>query len=77
MLAVQYYPPFNEKASGSIRQIWILGVFGLSQYLVATALLACRGRSRARWPGYVAVTLSLTRLLIAKLLPENARTCAT
>lgn len=72
MLAVQYYPPFNDKVPGSIRQIWILCVFGLAQYLFAVALLAYRVRFKAKWPGYLAVTLSLLPLLIAKFLPENA-----
>ncbi len=72
MLAVQYYAPFDEKATSSLRQIWAVGVFLLVQYVLARALLACRLRSKTKWPGHVAVTLAVLPLLIAKLLPANS-----
>ena len=72
MLAVQYYPPFNEKATPLFRQIWALGAFILVQYLLAWALLSYRLRTKAKWPGFIAVGLSILPLLAAKFLPANA-----
>ena len=72
MLGVQYYPPFNEKALPVFRQIWAVGIFLAVQYLLAAALLAYRARSKAKWPGHLAVTLSLMPLLAAKFIPANS-----
>ena len=72
MLAVQYRSPFNEKASPVVRQIWVVGCFLLVQYVLAWALLAYRLRTKAKWPGYTAVTLAILPLLAAKFLPANA-----
>ena len=71
MLVVQYYPPFNEKAALPFRQIWAVAIFLLLQYLLARVLLTCRLRSKAKWPGYMAVSLSILPLLAAKFLPAN------
>ena len=71
MLALQYYPPFNAKTVPLFRQIWALGVFLLVQYLLALALLTYRQRVKAKWPGFVAVTLAILPLLAAKFLPAN------
>ncbi len=72
MLGVQYYAPFDEKVPRAIRQVWIIGVYALGQYLLATALLAYRRGTKTKWPGYIAVGLALLPLLVAKLLPGNA-----
>lgn len=72
MLGVQYYAPFNEKIPHAIRQVWIIGVYALGQYVLASALLIYRRRAKAKWPGYAAVTLALVPLFIAKFSPENA-----
>ena len=72
MLGVQYYAPFNEKIPSAVRQIWVIGVFALGQYLLASALLVYRRGTKAKWPGYIAVALALLPLLVAKLAPGNA-----
>ena len=72
MLGVQYYAPFSEKLPHGIRQIWVIGLYALGQYLLASALLLYRRGTKAKWPGYVAVTLAILPLLAAKFFPENA-----
>ena len=71
MLAVQYSGGF-EKSPPLVRQIWALLAFAAAQYLIAVALLACRQRTRARWPGWLAVVVAITPLLVAKFLPANS-----
>ena len=71
MLAIQYYPPFDEKANLWLRQIWVVGAFLAFQYALALALLTYRQRVKVKWPGFVAVTLAIVPLLVAKLLPSN------
>ena len=71
MLAVQYSGGF-EKTPSIPRQIWALGAFAVAQYVLAAALLVCRRRTKARWPGWLAVLLAVTPLLVAKFLPVNA-----
>ena len=72
MLGAQYYAPFDEKIPHAIRQIAIIGAYASGQYLLASALLVYRRRTKAKWPGYAAVALALVPLFIAKLSPENA-----
>lgn len=69
MLALQYYPPFDAKAGPGLRQIYIILCFLLFQYAVAAWLLFWRSRTRSRWPGHLAVAVSVTPLLLAKLSP--------
>ena len=76
MLAVQYYPPFDEKASPVFRQIWAFALFLLVQYLLACALLAYRRSSKAKWPGHTAVALAIFPFLSAKFLSANLGTSA-
>ncbi len=76
MLALQYYPPFDEKAPAAFRQIWAVGGFLILQYGLARALLACRTRTKAKWPGHLAVALAITPLLVAKFLPTNTGAAA-
>ncbi len=71
MLAVQYDSPFNDKLPAAVRQVWIIGVYALVQYVLASALLAYRTRAKGKWPGHVAVALALLPLLLAKFLPAN------
>ena len=71
MLAVQYAGGF-EAASPTLRPIWALVGFGAVQYILATALLAIRRRTKARWPGWVTIFVALLPLLAAKLLPINS-----
>ena len=68
MLALQYSGRLDASA---LRQVWVVAVYALGQYLIARALLICRARSKAKWPGYVAVALALVPLLAAKFLPAN------
>ena len=75
-LGLQYYGPFKENAPHAVRQIWIIGVYTLGQYLLARALLLYRQRTKAKWPGYTAVALALLPLLAAKLVPEQAAASA-
>ena len=72
MLAVQYSGGVDDRVPLAIRQIWTVGFYALSQYLLAASLLFCRTRTKAKWPGYVAVALALAPLLVAKLAPINA-----
>ena len=72
MLGLQYYPPFNDKLPHVVRQFWVVVVYALGQYLLASALMQYRRHIKAKWPGYLAVTLAILPLLAAKLLPGNA-----
>ena len=72
MLAMQYSGGVNPDTGQALRQIWVLGAYALGQYLLACALLWRRKGTKAKWPGYVAVTLALSPLLAAKLLPGYA-----
>ncbi len=71
VLALQYDAPFNEKLPSGIKQIWIIGVYALGQYVLANALLWYRGQVKAKWPGYLAVFLAIVPLLAAKLTPDH------
>ena len=73
MLAVQYSGGF-EKSPPVLRQIWPVIGFTVAQYVLASALLFYRRHTKARWPGWLAVLLAITPLLIAKFLPVNAPT---
>ncbi len=70
MLGVQYTDFFNEKLPGA-RQLWVIATFALVQYVLAAALANYRARMKLKWPGYVAVTLALLPLLLAKLVSAN------
>ena len=76
MLAVQYSGGF-EKSLPALKPIWPLAAFALVQYLLAMGLLLCRRRTKARWPGWLAVALALLPLLVAKFLPANAPTAGS
>ena len=71
MLAVQYSGGF-EATAPALRPIWAVVGFAAMQYVVATALLGIRKRTKSRWPGWVAILLTVLPLLAAKLLPINA-----
>ena len=76
MLTVQYLGGFEQKATYPLRPILAVLVFAVGQYLLAVALLFVRKRSKAKWPGYLAVAIAVAPLLLAKFLPVNAVTSA-
>ncbi len=76
MLAIQYSSQFDPNIPSSLRQIWIVAIYALGQYLVAAALVSYRTHFRAKWPGYIAMAIALAPLLAAKFLPVNAAASA-
>ena len=76
MLAIQYFSQFDPNIPSSLRQIWAVAIYTFGQYLVAGALVFYRRRSKAKWPGYLAVALALAPLIAAKFLPPNAAASA-
>ena len=69
MLVLQYSGRLDAFALG---QVWAVAIYALGQYLLARVLLFYRARSKAKWPGHVAVALALLPLITAKFLPVNA-----
>lgn len=66
MLGAQYTGALDGPAPALFRPLEALAAFAVWQYLLATALLAVRSRTAARWPGYAAILLSLAPLATAK-----------
>jgi len=69
VLFVQYSGTLRIARSVAIREIWVVVAYTLVEWLVARGFLWARGRTRRRWPYYVALGLGLLPLLLAKFLP--------
>jgi membrane protein involved in D-alanine export len=71
MLTVQYSAG-HVLGSATIREIWLVVGVALFQYVVASAFLAVRQRSVARWPVWIAIGLGLLPLVAGRVLPTIA-----
>jgi membrane protein involved in D-alanine export len=69
MLALQYAGTIVLGPHLVVREFWLAAGYALFQWLVATGFLRVRPKTTRRWPHWVALTLALLPLALAKFVP--------
>ena len=72
MLAVQYSAERTIGDTVALREVWFVFGVAVYQFVLATAFLAVRSRTNARWLAWPAAALALAPLVQARVAPADA-----